>query len=130
MTSCPRCDSTTIVRNGINATGKQNYLCQECGRQFVLDPLTSPISDEKKELIDRLLLERLSLAGIARVVQVSESWLQAYVNQKYQGIPRQLVVPKWFDFRLTVECDELWSFSLKKNRNNGFGSQKIVAPDM
>ena len=130
MTRCPRCDSTTIVRNGINATGKQNYLCKECGRQFVLDPLKLPISDETKELIDRLLLERISLAGIARVVQVSESWLQAYVNQKYQDIPRQLVVPKLSDFRLTVECDELWSFSLKKKRNNGFGLQKIVAPDM
>lgn len=130
MTPCPRCDSTAIVRNGINATGKQNYLCKECGRQFVLEPLKSPISDEKKALIDRLLLERLSLAGIARVVQVSESWLQAYVNQKYQETPRQLVVPTLSDYRLTVECDELWSFSLKKKKNNGFGSQKTVAPEL
>jgi hypothetical protein len=129
MTPCPRCDSTAVVRNGINATGKQNYLCKACGRQFVLHPLRSPISDEKKALIDRLLLERVSLAGIARVVQVSESWLQAYVNQKYQETPRQLAVPTLSDFRLIVECDELWSFSLKKKKNNGFGSQKTVAPD-
>jgi hypothetical protein len=28
-------------------------------------------------------LERISLAGIARAVKVSEKWLQTYVNQKY-----------------------------------------------
>lgn len=47
------------------------------------------------ELIDRLLLKRISLAGIARAVQVSESWLQSYVNQKYRAVPRQVhVTPK------------------------------------
>ena len=51
-----------------------------------------PISDEKKALIDRLLLEKIHLAGIARAVQVSESWLQSYVNQKYENVSRQVQV--------------------------------------
>jgi insertion element IS1 protein InsB len=114
MINCPSCESTTIVKNGINATGKQNYRCKQCGRQFVLDPLVSPVSDETKAVIDQLLLERISLAGIARVVHVSESWLQDYVNQKYREVPRQLNIPKLSEFRLVVECDELWSFVLKK----------------
>jgi hypothetical protein len=50
------------------------------------------ISDETNALIDRLLLERISLAGIARAVQVSASWLQAYVNEKYQAVPREVRV--------------------------------------
>jgi len=29
-------------------------------------------------------LEKILLAGIARVVGVSEPWLQSYVNEKYQ----------------------------------------------
>ena len=114
MISCPACTSIRIVKNGFNATGKQNHLCRECGRQFVLDPLVLEISEQTKSLIDRLLLERISLAGIARAVNVSESWLQSYVNQKYQGVPRQLHVPKLSNFRRVVECDELWSFVLKK----------------
>ena len=85
---CPNCHSESIVKNGFNALGKQIYRCNNCGRQFVLDPAKGPISDEKKELIDRLLLERISLAGIARVVGVSESWLQGYVNEKYEHTPR------------------------------------------
>ena len=115
MNHCPTCNSTKIVKNGFNATGKQNHLCRECGRQFVLNPLVSAISEETKSLIDRLLLERIALAGIARVANVSESWLQIYVNQKYEGVPRQLNVPKLSHFRLVVECDELWSFVLKKD---------------
>jgi hypothetical protein len=39
-----------------------------------------------------LLHERISLAGIARAVQVSESWLQAYVNEKYRHVPREVRV--------------------------------------
>jgi hypothetical protein len=54
----------------------------------VIDPAT-------KNLIDRLLLERISLAGIARAAQVSEQWLQTYVNEKYAKVPRNVqVAPK------------------------------------
>ena len=111
---CPNCKSESVVKNGFNATGKQVYLCNECGRQFVLDPTKSPISDEKKKLIDRLLLERISLAGIARVVGVSEAWLQKYVNEKYDQIPKEVQTKKKSKGRLTIECDELWSFVGKK----------------
>jgi hypothetical protein len=41
------------------------------------------------------LLERISLAGIARAVQVSEQWVQTYVNEKYAKVPRSVqVTPK------------------------------------
>jgi len=40
-------------------------------------------------------LERISLCGIARVAQVSETWLQQYVNEKYALVQRQVeVTPK------------------------------------
>ena len=82
---CPSCDSDKIVRNGIRENDKQNYRCQSCGRQFVENSSGHyRISDETCDLVDRLLLERIPLAGIARVAQVSESWLQKYVNAKYK----------------------------------------------
>lgn len=61
-------------------------------RQFVLDPQWRRISDETKALIDKLLLEKISLAGIARVAGVSEPWLQAYVNAKYAAVERTVQV--------------------------------------
>jgi len=67
-------------------------MCRECGRQFVENPANVPVSKEKKELINRLLLEKISLAGIARSVCVSETWLQSYVNSHYHGIKRQVDV--------------------------------------
>jgi IS1 family transposase/transposase-like protein len=108
--SCPNCGSHQFTKNGINATGKQNYRCKDCDRQFVIDPLKSPISNATKEIIDRLLLERISLAGIARVTGVSESWLQSYVNQKYQNVPREISTKKKTAGHLVLECDEMWSF--------------------
>ncbi|MEG4053010.1 IS1 family transposase, partial [Microcoleus sp. S36a_B3] len=67
-----------------------------------------------RELIDRLLLERISLAGIASAAQVSEQWLQTYVNQKYAMMPRSVQVTQKKKGRLTIQCDELWSFVADK----------------
>jgi hypothetical protein len=32
-----------------------------------------------------LLLEKIPLAGIARVLEISERWLQSYVNEAYKS---------------------------------------------
>lgn len=63
-----------------------------------------------------MLLERISLSGIARSVKVSERWLQDYVNEKYDHVPRKIVVSKKNKGPLTIECDELWSFVGKKSQ--------------
>ena len=80
--NCPRCHSNTVVKNGIRPlTGRQQYRCQDCQRQFVANPKKPRVSPWQKTIIGRLLLERIPLAGIARVVEVSERWLQTYVNR-------------------------------------------------
>ena len=81
-----------MVKNGNIHNGKQNHKCRECGRQFVADPQQKRVTQETKALIDKLLLEKLPLAGIARVTEVSETWLQSYVNQKYARVPKQVEV--------------------------------------
>jgi transposase-like protein len=92
MISCPSCKTDRTVKNGRIHNGKQNYRCRDCGRQFVQDPQNKAIDQATKALIDKLLLERLSLAGIARVTGVSELWLQRYVNAKYAAVPRSMTV--------------------------------------
>ncbi len=92
MRHCPDCHTGQVIKKGSNATGKPNYACNACGRQCVEDPAWRVISDEINGIIDRLLHERISLAGIARAFQVSESWLQAYVNEKYRQVPREVRV--------------------------------------
>ena len=92
MPTCPSCHSETIVKNGRIHNGKQRFRCNQCHRQFVENPQQIVVTQEKRELIDRLLLERISLAGIARAVKVSQKWLQTYVNQKYASISREVKV--------------------------------------
>jgi len=113
---CPVCGSEHLIKNGSVHNGKPKYQCKSCGRQFVINPTNSPVSQEIKQLIDRLLLERISLRGIARVTQVSWSWLQDYVNQKLARTAPQVKVPGKPLGKLIIECDEMWSFvDSKKN---------------
>jgi transposase-like protein len=90
MPTCPICASAKTVKNGRIHNGKQRFKCHHCGRQFIEQPTKKVINQVTRELIDRLLLERISLAGIARAAQVSEQWLQTYVNEKYAKVPRQV----------------------------------------
>ena len=53
-------------------------------------PIHKVIEQETRELIDRWLLERISLGGIARANPISQQWLQPYVNEKYAGVPRSV----------------------------------------
>ncbi len=107
---CPRCNSQYIVKNGHTHTGKQSFKCRDCSRQFVIAPRHQPISEDTRELIDRLLLEKISLAGIVRATGVSPRWLQYYVNKKLGAVKRQVEVKSKKKGKLTIQCDEMWSF--------------------
>jgi transposase-like protein len=101
---CPECASENIVKNGVKENGKQNRPCLICKRQFVENPSDHyRISEETRSLVDRLLLEKIPLAGIARAAQVSERWLQYYVNDLYENVSGKLTVlskKKAFDRRV------------------------------
>ena len=66
-------------------------------------------------MVDKLLLEKIPIAGISRVTEISEPRLQQYINQKYEHVPQQIDISK--KGRLTVEGDEMGSFvGLKHNK--------------
>jgi insertion element IS1 protein InsB len=87
---CPSCGSTHTVKNGLTRHNKQNHKCKDCHKQFSENPTNKIISNETRALIDRLLLERLSLAGIARAANVGETWLQHYVNNKLESVIQKI----------------------------------------
>ena len=94
MPACPTCSSSSTVKNGRIHNSKQRFKCRDCGRQLIEQP-TKKVVDQTRDLIERLLLERISLAGIARAAQVSQQWLQTYVNEKYASVRRSVqVTPK------------------------------------
>jgi len=107
---CPNCGSDDIMKNGTTRRGKQNYKCRDCGRQFVENPQWKRREPDNSVMIDRLLLEKIPLAGIARVLKLSQSWLQHYVNGCYEKVPRSVQVTPKPKAALSVQMDELWSF--------------------
>lgn len=78
---CPKCGSSYVVKNGSIANGKKKFLCKECLRQFVEHPQNRQISDAEWRIVDRLLLEKISITGITRAVSVSDGWLQEYIKK-------------------------------------------------
>lgn len=93
MPQCPRCQSEMVIKNGRIHNGTPKYACKACGRQFVAASRQHLIDPQTRALIDNLLLERVSLAGIVRVTRVSPRWLQYYVNAKYAAQPQRAEVP-------------------------------------
>jgi insertion element IS1 protein InsB len=114
---CPRCQSPKCKKNGHIHNGKQNYQCKDCGRQFVDRFAQDLVSADTRALIERLLLERISLRGICRAVGVGLKWLLGFLVQCFEALPEHLhVQPVACNHnvmiqRLAVEADEMSSFA-------------------
>ena len=88
----PRCKSSKYKKNGHIHNGKQNHHCHNCGRQFVECFAQYLPSGETRALIERLLLERISLRGICGAVGVGLKWLLGVLVQCFAALPEQLPV--------------------------------------
>lgn len=64
--NCSNFGSNHIVKNGRIHKKKPKYKCLSCGRQLLENLSNKVISSPTKDLIDRLLLEKIFLVGIAR----------------------------------------------------------------
>ena len=84
---CPQCKSPKYKKNGHIHNGKQNHHCHDCGRQFVQCFEQYLLSDDKRALIERLLVERISLRGICRAVGVGLKWLLGFLVQCFEALP-------------------------------------------
>jgi IS1 family transposase/transposase-like protein len=118
---CPQCQSPKYKKNGHIHNGKQNHQCKDCGRQFVECFEQHLVSDDTRELIKRLLLERLSLHGICRAVGVKLKWLLGFIVNSFDALPAHLNVQPIAGNadvmiqRLEVEADEMASFVQNKS---------------
>jgi transposase-like protein len=45
---CPSCESNNLRKNGHSINGKQQYICEACGRSGVLNP-KEKYSEQEKE---------------------------------------------------------------------------------
>src|SRR2546426_6942899 len=102
---CPRCKSSKYKKNGHMHHGKPNHHCHDWGRPFVQCFAQWLIAEDKRGLLERLLVERISLRGIGRAVGGTRKWLLGFLVQCGESVMVQ---------RLAVEADAMASFVQKK----------------
>ena len=111
---CPSCQSTLVKKNGHTHTGKQNYRCVVCSRQFVQERGQKIIDEHTRTLVSKALLERVSLHGICRIFDVSMPWLLELIDSLIKEVPQNLnaeVVQENDEIEVVVlQADELWSY--------------------
>lgn len=121
MHECRKCGSTELVRNGHIKSGKQQWLCKQCGSCRVESPQVRRISEDTKEKLRRALCERCSLRGICRIFEIGLTWLLSFAQKEYASVPETLPVAlpmtpeRQMEIRL-CEADELWSFVSSKEK--------------
>src|SRR5262245_49503340 len=117
---CPRCQSPPSKKNGQIHHGKQNHHFHDGGRQFADCSNQYLNSEDTRALIERLLVEPISLHGICRAVGVTLKWLVGFLVQCFEALPDHLniePVSRTQDVmiqRLEVDADEMQSFVKKK----------------
>jgi IS1 family transposase len=88
--NCPKCASENSIKNGYTYHKKSRLKCKSCGYQFTLNPTKKYITDSTRDLVRKLLLERIALAGIQRVAEVSKAWLSQFLKAEYAQSPADL----------------------------------------
>lgn len=117
---CPECRSEKINKNG-QRNGKQNYICKECGRQFI-DCYEPPrgYSEQVKQQCLSMYVNGMGFRAIARVMGVHNTTVIDWVKQVGENLPDYYnpdQIPQ------VGELDELETFVGSKKIRSGCGRQ-------
>jgi transposase-like protein len=110
---CPDCQSPNVKRNDKKSTKKQNYLCKDCGRQFIGDHALSYRGCHSR-LIQKILLMPVRGIGIRDIAVIE----QASINKVLSVLVRSNHVIKPKEQHCDqLEADEFWTCAgNKKNK--------------
>jgi transposase-like protein len=117
---CPECQSTHVNKNG-HKKGKQNYLCVECGRQFIecYQPHKGYAQEVKHECL-KMYVNGMGFRAIERVKGVHHTTIINWVKQVGELLPDAYepeTIPN------VGELDELETFIGSKKIKSGCGQQ-------
>ena len=111
---CPECQSNPIRKNGIKK-GKQNHLCMNCRRQFVIrNKAPRGYSDEFKRECLKMYVNGMGLRGIELFKGVHHTTVITWIKQVGGNLPDAYApdtIPQ------VGEWDELQTFVGSKKRN-------------
>jgi IS1 family transposase len=110
--NCPNCESTHASKNG-HRRGKQNYICRDCGRQFVESYSPKGYADEIKERCLSMYVNGNGFRAIERLTGVNHNTVINWV--KKAAIPLA-DAPDYSEIPEIAQIDELQTFVGKKNK--------------
>jgi transposase-like protein len=86
MMKCPNCNSDHIHKNGHRGE-KQNYICANCGRQFIDRYEPKGYSHDIKRRCLTMHVNGMGFRAIERVTGVSRTTIMNWVKQVEQQLP-------------------------------------------
>ena len=109
---CPHCESLNVVKNGIKSTGKQNFLCKDCRRQFQFAYQNRGANPLIKKQILSSLLNGSGIRNASRVFHVSTSSILKLIENLGNKVE---IKPKKRCYE-SIILDELYSFVHHKGK--------------
>ena len=109
---CPYCLSVKVVRNGIKRTGRQNFKCKVCLKQFQNEYLYLGADRSVKNKVVQMQLRGSGIRDTALVQGVSPATvLRCVVSASLNAVakPKKRYYPQ-------VQIDELWMYVAKKQK--------------
>jgi transposase-like protein len=125
--SCPDCSSINVSKNG-KKKGKQNYICQDCRRQFIdrYDPSRGYPNEVKRECLE-MYVNAMRFRSIERVKKVHHTTVIYGVKQLGEHLPD---VPENSKIPEVGELDELHTFvGSKKQKGALDGGEPLYTGD-
>ena len=108
---CPHCQSTKIKKNGKKTSRKQNYLCKDCGRQFIGDHALNYKGCHSKlyKRIEKMLVRGVGIRDIAEIEGISTTKVLSVLTKS-----KHVITPK-HSYYACLEIDEFWTYVEKKS---------------
>ena len=109
---CPYCLSVKVVRNGIKRTGRQNFKCKVCLKQFQNEYLYLGADRSVKNKVVQMQLRGSGIRDTALVQGVRPATvLRCVVSESLNAVakPKKRYYPQ-------VQIDELWMYVAKKQK--------------
>jgi len=89
---CPACQSQSVVRNGKSKSGKQRYICKDCGRRFVGIYTYNAYQQNISQEIITFTKEGLGIRSTARVLKISTTTLLKRIITIAKGIKQPPII--------------------------------------
>jgi len=110
---CPTCSGANIKKNGKKENKKQNYCCNDCGRQFIGDHALT-YTGCHSELAGKILLMLVRGIGIRDIAEIEKVSINKVLSVLVNS--NVIIAPQKSHYN-ELEIDEFWTYvGNKKNK--------------